>query len=103
MSEIQFYRTLDEYYPFYLSEHTNRACRWLHFAATTIGLALFITALLTQVWWLLAVSIVQTYALAWAGHFFFEHNKPAAFKHPWLSIRSDLRMCWQMLTGKIPF
>ena len=103
MNEMQVYRTLDEYYPFYLSEHTNRTCRRLHFAATTIGLSLLITALLTQVWWLLAVGFAQTYALAWAGHFFFEHNKPAALKHPWLSTRSDLRMCWQILTGKMPF
>jgi hypothetical protein len=28
-----------EYYPFYLSQHADRTCRRLHFAGTTLGLA----------------------------------------------------------------
>ena len=95
------YKTLAEFYPYYLGEHSNRTCRRLHFIGTTLALVLTATALATQMWWLLAVALVQGYAWAWVGHFFFEHNKPATFKYPWLSFRGDWKMWWQMLTGKI--
>lgn len=97
------YRTLDDFYPFYLSEHSHRISRRLHFVGTTVVVALFLATVVTQVWWLLAVAFVQAYALAWIGHFFFEHNKPATFTYPWLSFLGDWRMWWQMVTGKIPF
>jgi hypothetical protein len=35
------------------------------------------------------VAFVQGYAFAWAGHFFFEHNKPATLAYPWLSFLGD--------------
>jgi hypothetical protein len=95
------YKTLEQFYPYYLGEHSNRACRRLHFIGTSLALLLTATALATQTWWLLAVAFVQGYAWAWVGHFFFEHNKPATFKYPWLSFRGDWKMWWQMLTGKL--
>jgi hypothetical protein len=95
------YRTLKEFYPFYLGEHSNRTNRRLHFIGTSLALVLFSAALVFQVWWLIAVAFVQGYAWAWAGHFFIEKNKPATFKHPWLSFLGDWKMWWEMLTGKI--
>jgi len=95
------YKTLEEFYPFYLGEHSNRTCRRLHFVGTSLGLLLFATALTIQAWWLIVVAFVTGYAFAWVGHFYFEHNKPATFKHPWLSYLGDWKMWWQMLTGKI--
>ena len=95
------YKSLKEFFPFYMSQHANRTCRRLHFIGTTLGLVLAVLAVATQTWWLLAVAIVQGYAWAWIGHFGFEHNKPATFKYPWLSYLGDWKMWWQMLTGKI--
>jgi hypothetical protein len=97
------YCTLGEFYPYYLSEHANRTSRRLHFVGTTTALALVITAFVTQMWWLVAVSFAQGYAFAWIGHFFFEHNRPATFVYPWLSFRGDWYMWWEILTGKIRF
>ena len=93
-------RTFADFYPFYLSEHANRVSRRLHFVGTSIALAL---ALLTQVWWLILVALVQGYAFAGVGHFFFEHNRPATFKYPGFSFVGDWRMWWDIVTGKIPF
>ena len=62
-----------------------------------------LAALATATWWLIPVALVQGYAWAWVGHFFFEHNKPATFRYPWKSYLGDWRMWWQTLTGKIPF
>jgi hypothetical protein len=103
VNEAKVYRTLKEFYPFYLSEHSNRISRRLHFVGTSIALVLLMSASITAMWWLVAVAFVQGYAFAWVGHFFFEHNKPATFVYPWLSFLSDWRMWWDMLTGKIRF
>ena len=103
MSEEQSFATFADFYPFYLSEHANRVSRRLHFAGSSIALALLVAALITQAWWLLAVAIVQGYAFAWVGHFFFEHNKPATFKYPGFSFLGDWRLWWEIITGKIKF
>lgn len=103
MNKTPNYRTFKEFYPFYLSEHTNRLTRRLHFAGTSIALALLIAAVAVPAGWLAALAPVQGYALAWAGHFFFERNRPATFRYPWLSFLGDWRMWWDILTGRIPF
>jgi hypothetical protein len=103
MSDEKSFRTFGDFYPFYLSEHANRTSRRLHFAGTTIAVALLIAALVAQTWWLAVLAPVQGYALAWVGHFFFEHNKPATFKYPRFSFMGDLRLWWEILTGKVRF
>ena len=91
------------FYPFYLSEHRNGTCRALHFAGSTLVLALVVLAAATRnAWWLLAVPLAG-YGFAWAGHFGFEKNRPATFRHPVYSLIGDWVMYWQLLTRKIPF
>ncbi|MGR9053426.1 MAG: Mpo1-like protein [Gammaproteobacteria bacterium] len=97
------YRSLKSFYPFYLAEHTNRTCRRLHFIGTGNVLLLSAVAVASQSGWLFPIAIVQAYAFAWVGHFFFEHNKPATFDYPLLSLIADWRMWWEILTGKIRF
>jgi hypothetical protein len=97
------YNSFSAFYPYYLSEHSNRSCRRLHFIGTTIGLVCLLHALSTlNFWWLLA-GIVQGYAWAWVGHFFFEHNRPATFTYPRWSFMGDWVMWKDILTGKIKF
>jgi hypothetical protein len=92
-----------EFYPFYLSEHANTACRRLHFVGSSLVLGCWIVALTTMnAWWLLA-SLFCGYGFAWIGHFFFEHNKPATFKHPFYSFMGDWVMYKDILVGKIRF
>jgi hypothetical protein len=95
------FRTFADFYPFYLSEHANRISRRLHFVGTSIAVALLIAALVTQLWWLVAAALIQGYALAWVGHFFFEHNRPATFRYPRFSFMGDWRLWWEILTGKV--
>jgi hypothetical protein len=98
----QQFRTFQDFYPFYLSEHSNRTSRRLHFAGTSIACALLIAAAITQRGWLLAVALVQGYAFAWIGHYFFEHNKPATFRHPAYSLMGDWRLWWDILNRRLP-
>ncbi len=101
MTQERRFRNFAEFYPFYQNEHSNPTSRRLHFVGTSIAVALVCTALLTQQWWLVAVALVQAYAFAWVGHFFFEHNKPATFQYPAFSFMGDWRLWWEILTGKI--
>ncbi|MFM9878915.1 MAG: Mpo1-like protein [Burkholderiaceae bacterium] len=102
MSTRARYKTFADFYPFYLSEHSNQVSRRLHFVGTSIALVLLIAALATQTGWLIAAAVVQGYAFAWVGHYFFEHNKPATFQYPGFSFMGDWRMWWDIVTGKIP-
>jgi hypothetical protein len=101
MTAGRAFRTFEEFYPFYLSEHANRTSRRLHFTGTSIAASLIATALLIRSWWLLAAAAVAGYAFAWVGHFFFEHNRPATFRHPWYSLMGDWRLWWEILSGKV--
>ncbi|MDB5764208.1 MAG: hypothetical protein JWQ21_3203 [Herminiimonas sp.] len=97
------YQTFAEFYPTYLSEHSNRICRQLHFAGSTLALFSLATMVLTgNPWWLL-VGLVCGYTFAWIGHFGFEKNQPASFRQPLYSFMGDWVMYWQMLTGQISF
>lgn len=92
-----------EFYPFYLSEHSNRTCRELHFAGSTLALlCLAALALTGNPWWLLG-ALAAGYGFAWIGHFAFEKNQPATFRHPLYSFMGDWVMYWQMLTGQASF
>jgi hypothetical protein len=97
------YARFAEFYPFYLGEHSNRACRRLHFIGSTLVIAALVLALWSgQARWLWLMPVAG-YGFAWVGHYVFEKNRPATFKHPLYSLMGDWVMYGQMLTGKIRF
>ncbi|CAA0092328.1 Uncharacterised protein [Zhongshania aliphaticivorans] len=102
-TDLKQFSSFAEFYPFYLAEHTNIICRRLHFVGSSLVIALLISTFATQDWALLWLLPVIGYGFAWVGHFFFEHNKPATFKHPLYSFMGDWVMAKDMLIGKIPF
>lgn len=97
------YNSFAEFYPFYLSEHGNRLCRRMHFIGSTLVVAVVVLALASgQLRWLW-LAPVAGYGFAWLGHFGFEKNRPATFRHPLYSLMGDWVMYGQMLRGKIRF
>jgi hypothetical protein len=80
-----------EFWPFYVAQHLDPVNRALHFLGTSLALAALAAALTLSPWWALAIPLAG-YGPAWTGHFFFEKNKPATFRHPLWSLRGDLRM-----------
>lgn len=97
------YTTFREFYPFYLTEHSNRTCRRLHFVGSTLALVCLATFIVTGTgWWLLA-GLVAGYGFAWVGHFGFEKNRPASFKQPLYSFMGDWVMYKDIWTGRINF
>ena len=99
----QRYQSFREFYPFYLSEHANPACRRMHFVGTTLVVVFLGMALFTRNAWWLAGALVAGYGFAWIGHFFFEHNRPATFRYPIYSFIGDWVMFKDLLMGKIRF
>ena len=97
------YESFNDFYPYYLSEHENRICRRLHFVGTGLVIVILAFASYFRVWLALAALPLVGYGFAWVGHFFFEHNRPATFKHPFYSLIGDFVMFRDMLIGRIPF
>ena len=97
------YKTFNEFYPYYLSEHRNPTCRLLHFIGSSLVLGILVAAISTgHYMWLIGIPLVG-YGFAWVGHFFFEKNRPATFTYPLFSFIGDWVMFFQLLVGKIPF
>lgn len=94
------FRSFEEFYPYYLGEHSHPVCRALHYTGSSLVLLTLGYTLLTGHWGLLWLLPVLGYGFAWIGHFIFEKNRPATFKHPWYSFLGDWLMLWQFVTGK---
>ena len=103
MSEAKQYDSFENFYPFYLAEHSNVTCRRLHFVGSTLVLLPLAYSVTTASWGYLLLLPVVGYGFAWVGHFFFEKNKPATFTYPWYSFMGDWVMYKDILTGKIRF
>lgn len=103
MSDYRHFNSFEDFYPFYLEQHANSACRRLHFIGTTLVLLLLIVLLFSKNLHLLALLPFAGYSFAWVGHFVFEKNKPATFKYPIYSLMGDFRMYKDMISGKVPF
>ena len=100
MSQFSSFR---EFYPFYLSEQSNRISRRLHVVGSSSVLLVLLLALLSGhlAWlWLMPVA---GYGFAWVGHFVYQKNRPATFRHPLYSLMGDWVMYWQVLSGKLRF
>jgi len=100
MSEFTRFR---EFYPYYLGEHRNRMCRRLHFIGSTLVILIVLLAIVCgEPRWLWLVPVAG-YGFAWVGHYVYEKNRPATFRHPLYSLMGDWVMYWQVLSGKIKF
>ncbi|MEM7281695.1 MAG: DUF962 domain-containing protein [Pseudomonadota bacterium] len=97
MSQFENFKA---FYPYYLAEHADAKCRAMHFIGTTLVLLTLVVSLVSQRYGLLFMLPIFGYGFAWFGHFVFEKNKPATFKHPFYSLMGDFVMYWDMLTGK---
>ena len=95
------YSSFGEFYPYYLDEHRDPWCRRLHVAGSLLVLAIIFLAIATANARWLWLAPVAGYGFAWAGHFFFEKNRPATFSHPLYSLLGDWAMFWDILNRRV--
>lgn len=99
--DAKAFTSFAEFYPFYLSEHSNRTCRRLHFVGSSLGLVCLALAICLRQPWFVLLGLFLGYAFAWIGHFGFEHNRPASFKRPLYSFMGDWRMYFDIWRGHV--
>ena len=92
------FKSFEQFYPFYLSEHMHPICRGLHFIGTFSVIGIIIISFLNIR--ALFFAPLFGYEFAWIGHFFFEKNRPATFKYPLYSFIGDLVMFKDILIKK---
>jgi hypothetical protein len=84
--------SFQEFWPDYVARHAHPVNRALHFTGVSLALANVAAAVTVGTpEWLLLVP-VAVYGPAWIGHVFVEGSRPVTFRHPWWSLRANLRM-----------
>ena len=101
MTEEKRYQSFEEFWPFYVREHSNKTNRRLHFVGTTLAMGCVATGILTGRLSALLAAPVAGYGFAWVGHFMIEGNRPATFTYPKWSLMGDFKMWTLMATGKM--
>ena len=91
----------DEFWLFYVREHSHPLNRQLHFIGSSLGLVCLALLFYTGNLLFFPLGLVIGYGFAWVGHFFVEKNKPASFKYPLWSFRSEWKMWALMLLGRM--
>ncbi|KAK4418971.1 putative anion transporter 3, chloroplastic [Sesamum alatum] len=94
------FRSMEEFWPFYMNQHSKPATRRWHFAGTLCSILWLVYSVLFN-WWFVVLVPVIGYAFAWYSHFFVEGNVPATFGHPFWSLLCDFKMFGLMLTGQM--
>lgn len=100
-SQPREFTSFAEFYPYYLGEHSQLACRALHYTGSLTALSLLLYLLVSAQFIWLPLVLVAGYGPAWVGHFFIEHNRPATFKYPLWSLMGDWVMLWHAMRGQL--
>lgn len=100
MTDTPRFQSFAEFYPYYLSEHTDPRCRALHYMGSTLVIALLVFAIVTGRYATLWLLPIVGYGFAWFGHFFIERNRPATFQYPLYSFLGDWVMLKDFLLGR---
>tara|TARA_R110000868_G_scaffold133607_11_gene345250 strand:- start:863 stop:1183 length:321 start_codon:yes stop_codon:yes gene_type:complete len=97
------YNNIQEFYPFYKTQHQGFMTKTLHFIGTGLVIIFLILFLVTWESKYLLFAPFAGYGFAWIGHLFFEKNKPATFQYPLYSLGCDFWLFWDLLRGKERF
>ncbi len=99
MASEERIQSFEEFWPYYVREHSKKSTRTIHFVGTTAAVALVGYAALRRKVWPLLVAPFAGYGPAWFSHFFIEGNKPATFKYPRWSLQADFVMWSKIVRG----
>lgn len=92
-------QNFEEFWPFYVREHSKKATRIFHFVGTSAAGLTAIASIALKKPALFPLALVMGYGPAWFSHFFIENNRPASFRYPLWSFQADWVMWSKILTG----
>jgi hypothetical protein len=101
MAKQTDFETFNDFWPYYLSEHTHPTTRLMHVVGTAMSLAFVILLTWSGDLQFLAAAIIVGYGFAWFSHIFVERNRPATFRYPIWSLMGDFRMFALACTGRL--
>ena len=96
-------KTFEEFYKFYLTEHSKTGTRIFHFLGTLLVFCVIAYVISSGKERFLWYVPIFGYGFAWFSHSVIEKNKPATFKYPIWSLISDFKMFFELLVGKQKF
>jgi hypothetical protein len=94
-------QTFEEFWPYYLREHSDPVTRAVHLGGTVAALACLATFAVSRNPWWIPAALVAGYGPAWFSHFVIERNEPATFRYPLFSLRGDIEMLLRTLDGTL--
>ena len=97
---MERYKSFEDFYPYYISEHDHKYTKLMHFIGTSISIYFLIKFILSFNFLFILYALLSGYGFAWVGHFYIEKNKPATFKYPFYSLIGDYKMYLETLQGK---
>jgi hypothetical protein len=92
--------TFEQFWMYYLSEHSKKGTRILHFIGTGIALLALIAGAVLFRPVVAIIGFAVGYTLASSAHFFIEGNWPV-LRHPIWSVRADVLMLCLWLAGRL--
>jgi hypothetical protein len=90
-----------EFWRRYLDAHRKPATRAMHYAATLVGAAGTLAAVLLREPLLAPLGILLGVVMAVGSHRFIERNRPLIRVNAFYGAASDLRMLWLAATGRL--
>lgn len=94
------YKSFEEFWPYYASEHSRPLTRWLHFCGTLLLVPVLVLAVVVSAYYLLLLPVVG-YGFAWISHALAEKNRPATFLYPLWSLLADFKMFFFTCAGRM--
>ena len=95
------FESFEEFFRFYVSQHSKPATRWVHFVSTHAGATLGLIGIVRRRPLLLLAAPVATYGPAFLSHYLIEKNSPVTLSGNVLwAMRGDLRMITTMWRGR---
>lgn len=101
MKSLTTYKNFDEYWPDYLSEHSDPLNRGFHFLGISIVHLILLYVFATADFKILWLVPFVSYFFAWIGHSVIEKNPVSIFKFPLWSLRGDFKMFYHILFKKL--
>lgn len=97
---MQRFHSFSEFWPFYVTEHSKKTTRILHFIGSLLVIILLLLGVFSDLRYWILIPFAG-YGFAWVSHFTVEKNRPATFQYPLWSLMADYRMFWLMCIGRM--